>query len=110
VLFAILGCRSTNFSGGPSWAKVKVLADKEDHPSKIVADGNAVYYVTGGTVASQHEGTNNIKKILLKDGSVSVFVKGGDIIPDTTLAADDKCRKPVASAKRLFRKRQSRTR
>jgi hypothetical protein len=67
-----------------------VLADKEDHPSKLVTDGDAVYFVTGGTVASQHEGTNNIRKISLKDGSVAVFVRGGDIIPDTTLAIDDK--------------------
>src|SRR5262245_6188059 len=88
-LLAILGCRST-FQNSPSWTKTKVLSDKEDHPSKIVTDGNAVYYVTGGTVASQHEGTNNIKKITLKDGAVSVLVKGGEIIPDTTLAIDDK--------------------
>jgi hypothetical protein len=73
-----------------SWTKAKVLADKEDHPSKIVTDGEAVYFVTGGTVASQHEGTNNIKKISLKDGSVGIFVRGGEIIPDTTLAIDDK--------------------
>src|SRR6476646_1687826 len=90
LLLAILGCRSAKLSNPPSWAKAKVLADKEDHPSKIVTDGDAVYYVTGGTVASQHEGTNNIKKILLKDGSVSILVRGGGIIPDTTLAIDEK--------------------
>jgi hypothetical protein len=87
-IIAVLACRSTNFSNSPSWTKAKVLSDKEDHPSKIVTDGEAVYYVTGGTVASQHEGTNNIKKISLKDGSVSVLVKGGEIIPDTMLAID----------------------
>jgi len=74
----------------PSWTRAKVLADKEDHPSKIVTDGDAVYYITGGTVASQHDGTNNIKKILLKDGSISILVKGGEIIPDEMLAIDDK--------------------
>jgi hypothetical protein len=90
LLLVILACRSTNQPKAASWAKTKVLSDKEDHPSKIVTDGEAVYFVTGGTVASQQEGTNNIKKISLKDGSVSIFVRGGDIVPDTTLAIDDK--------------------
>jgi hypothetical protein len=90
LALAILGCRPTNQPAAGSWAKAKILSDKEDHPSNIVTDGDAVYYVTGGTVASQHEGTNNIKKILLTDGSVSVLVRGGEIIPDTTLAIDKK--------------------
>ena len=89
-LLAILGCRSTNFSNAPSWTKAKVLSDNEDHPSKIISDGQSVFYVTGGTVASQHEGTNNIKRISLKDGNVSVIVKGGDKIPNPSLAVDDK--------------------
>lgn len=90
VFLAILGCRSTNQTKEPGWTKAKVLADKEDHPSKIVSDGEAVYFVTGGTVASMNAGTNNIKKVSLKDGTVSILVKGGKIIPDTTLAVDDK--------------------
>jgi hypothetical protein len=90
LILILLGCRSTNQPKAGSWTKAKVLADKEDHPSKIVTDGEAVYFVTGGTVASQHEGTNNVKKISLNDGSASILVKGGDIIPDTTLAIDDK--------------------
>ena len=89
-LLAILGCRSTNQPAAPSWTKTKVLADKEDHPSKIISDGEAVYFITGGTVASMQDGTNNIKKISLKDGTVSILVKGGKIIPDETLAVDDK--------------------
>ena len=89
LVLAVVACRSTN-QPGASWAKAKVLSDKEDHPSKIVTDGEAVYFVTGGTVASQQEGTNNIKKISLNDGSVSILVRGGDIIPDTTLAMDEK--------------------
>ena len=90
LLLAILGCRSTNQPKAPGWTKAKVLADKEDHPSKIVSDGEAVYFVTGSTVASMNEGTNNIKKISLSDGTVSILVKGGKIIPDTTLAVDGK--------------------
>lgn len=88
LLLAILGCRSTNQPKAPSWTKARVLADKEDHPSKIVSDGEAVYFVTGSTIASMNEGTNNIKKVSLKDGTVSILVKGGKIIPDTTLAID----------------------
>jgi hypothetical protein len=87
---AVLACRSISQPMTGSWTKAKVLADKEDHPSKIVTDGEAVYFVTGGTVASQQEGTNNIKKISLQDGSAGVVVRGGQIIPDTTLAIDDK--------------------
>jgi hypothetical protein len=89
LALAAVACRSTKQTAG-SWTKARVLADKEDHPSKIVTDGEAVYFVTGGTVASQHEGTNNVKKILLQDGSASVLVRGGEIIPDTTLAIDEK--------------------
>lgn len=89
-LLAVLACRSTNLSNGPSWTRAKVLSDKEDHPSKIVTDGDAVYFITGGTVASMNEGTNNIKKISLKDGTVSILVRGGKIIPDEMLAVDDK--------------------
>lgn len=89
LLLALLGCRSTR-SNPPSWTKAKKLAEKEDHPSKIISDGNYVFYVTGGTVASMNEGTNNIKRISLKDGSVSVLVKGGKLIPDSTLAVDEK--------------------
>jgi uncharacterized lipoprotein NlpE involved in copper resistance len=73
LILALLGCRSTSVSNSPSWTKAKVLADKEDHPSKIVTDGDAIDYVTGGTIASQHEGTNNIKKVSLQDGGVSIF-------------------------------------
>jgi hypothetical protein len=90
LALTVIACRSTSQSSAASWAKAKILADKEDHPSKVVTDGDAVYFVTGGTVASQREGTNNVKKISVKDGSVSILIKGGDTIPDTTLAIDDK--------------------
>lgn len=88
LLSAVLGCRSIT-QPKPSWTKAKTLAENEDHPSKIISDGNSVFFVTGGTVASMNEG-NNIKRISLKDGSVSVLVKGGKIIPDSTLAVDEK--------------------
>lgn len=90
LLLVLLACRSTNQPKAPSWVKATVLSDKEDHPSKIVSDGEAVYFVTGGTVASRNEGTNNIKRISLKDGTVSILVRGGKIIPDPALAVDGK--------------------
>src|SRR6185295_5060719 len=85
ILFAIIACRSTR-TPAPSWTKAKILSDKEDHPSKIVSDGAAVYFVTGGTVASMNEGTNNIKRISLSDGAVTILVKGGKQIPEAMLA------------------------
>ncbi|MFZ0749647.1 MAG: hypothetical protein WAM70_09835 [Pyrinomonadaceae bacterium] len=90
MLLVLLGCRSTTEPKEPGWTKAKVLADNEDHPSKIVSDGEAVYFVTGSAVASMNEGTNNIKKISLSDGTVSILVKGGKIIPDQALAVDGK--------------------
>lgn len=90
VVIAVLACRSTNQTNASLWTKAKVLSDKEDHPSKIVADGEAVYFVTGGTVASKNEGTNNIKRIALSSGAVDVLVKGGDLIPTASLAVDEK--------------------
>lgn len=90
LLPAFVACRSTNQPKAPSWSKAKVLSEKEDHPSKIVSDGEAVYFVTGATVASLNEGTNNIKRISLSDGTVSILVKGDRVIPDQTLAFDDR--------------------
>ena len=90
LLFAIIACRSTRKPPAPSWANAKILSDKEDPPSKIVSDGAAVYFVTGGTVASMNESTNNIKRISLSDGAVTILVKGGQQIPEAMLAVDDK--------------------
>jgi hypothetical protein len=87
-LACILGCKAT--APAPSWTKAKVLAQNEDHPSRVITDGVSVYYITGGTVASQNEGTNNIKSVSIKDGTVSVVVKGGNTIPSEALAVDEK--------------------
>ncbi len=83
LLGCILGCKSA------VW-KARVLADKQDHPSKIVADGSSVFFVTGGTIAAQEAGTNNVNRISLKDWSVSVLVKGGEHFVSATLAVDEK--------------------
>jgi len=90
LALSLIACRSTNQPNSASWGKARILADKEDHPSKILTDRDAVYFVSGGTVASQQAGANNIKRISLKDGSTSILVKGGESIPDATLALDDK--------------------
>lgn len=89
-VLVLIGCRSTNQPKAPSWNKAKVLSDNEDHPSKIVSDGTAVYFVTGGTVTSQREGTNNIKMVSPSGGSVTILVKGGNTIPGESLAVDRK--------------------
>jgi hypothetical protein len=68
--FLIIACRSPNQPPPAHGTKARLLADKEDHPSKIVTDGEAAYYVTGGRCESAAS-TNNIKKISLTDGSVS---------------------------------------
>lgn len=121
LLLAIFGCRSTT-QRTPSWTKAKVLADNEDHPSKLISDGRFLFYVTGGTLASKNEGTNNIKRIDLKSGSISVVVKGGERIPNAALAVDESfstgrtaqtscgCRKKEAPARRSFPGRQTQTR
>ena len=89
LLACILACKAT--APAPSWTKTKLLAQNEDHPSKIIADGAFVYFVTGaGTIAAKNEGTNNIKRISLKDGTVSVLVKGGEHFPSDALAVDEK--------------------
>lgn len=90
LLLGILGCRSTNQPKAPSWIKVTVLSANEDHPSKIVSDGASVYFVTGGTIASKNKGTNNIQRIALSDGAVSVVVEGDELIPGEMLAVDEK--------------------
>lgn len=93
LLLTLPGCRGSRrsrTSDAGSWTKAAVLAEREDHPSKIVADDEAVYFVTGGTIASQRDGTNNVKRISLKDGSTTILVKGGDRIPEEMLFVDQK--------------------
>ncbi len=83
LLTCILGCKS------PVW-KARVLAEKQDHPSKIVSDGSSVFFTIASTVAAQQAGTNNVNRISLKDGSLSVLVKGGEHFISSTLAVDEK--------------------
>lgn len=66
LVLSILGCTQI-FREEPKWPKSKILANKADHPQKILSDGAYVYYVTGGTIASQNEHTNNINRIKIAD-------------------------------------------
>jgi hypothetical protein len=93
-ILALFGCKPSSSSTTPaaapsSWGKCTVLAAKEDHPSKVISDGTSVFFVTGGTVASEREGTNNIKRVDLQDGTVSVLVAGGKTTPRPALALDE---------------------
>ena len=50
VLLCLFGCGLAS-KPAPSWTASQVLADQQDHPSKIITDGANVYFLTGGTVA-----------------------------------------------------------
>jgi hypothetical protein len=91
ILFGLLsGCELSTRE--PEWTKSKVLATKLDHPQAVAVDEKFIYFVSGGTVASQHEGTNNVMKMPVEGGTPSVVFKGGDkYIPDTFfLTLDEK--------------------
>jgi hypothetical protein len=94
-LAVIFGCTQTKKE--PSWTKAKVLAEKLDHPSAITTDDKNIYYVTGGTMASLHEGTSGVWKMPLAGGPPVQLFKGFQkdektvIVPDTyVLATDEK--------------------
>ncbi|MBK7706270.1 MAG: hypothetical protein IPJ30_10930 [Acidobacteria bacterium] len=80
VLLAALGCGESK----PSvWQKAKPVTEKLDHPSALIADAENLYFVTGGTVASKNEGTNNLMKMPVGGGAPELLFKGGDLIPDS---------------------------
>ncbi len=98
IFFIVDAAPRCGRGGGPKrplnkgeWANSKVLADKLDHPSAIAADDKFIYFVTGGTIASQQEGTNNVIVMKIDDGkSITVFNGGDKYIPDTHfLLVDD---------------------
>jgi hypothetical protein len=76
----------------PSWTKSKIIAAKLDHPQAIAVDGKYLYFILGGTVASQNEGTNNVMRMPIEGGTPTVVFKGGEkYIPDTFfLILDDR--------------------
>ena len=93
LLTMIFGCSETLKT--PEWTKAKVIADNLDHPNAITIDDKNIYYITGGTIASLHEGTSGVWKIPLSGGQPVQIFKGYQkdekivILPDTFVAATD---------------------
>lgn len=95
LIFAVLGCSETPKE--PGWQKARVLAEKLDSPSAITTDGEFVYFVTGGTVASLNAGTSGVWKLLIAGGEPTQLFKGfrenenSATLPDTwVLETDEK--------------------
>jgi hypothetical protein len=89
LLTMLLGCGGGR-SAAKEWKNARPLTGDLDHPNALASDDKFIYFVTGGTVASQHEGTNNVMKMPISGGAPTVLFKGGDIIPDAeALALDD---------------------
>jgi hypothetical protein len=89
------GNGSGNISQPKEWQKAKPISGpagtaRLDHPKALVTDDKFIYFVTGGTVAGQQEGTNNIMKMPVEGGEPAVLFKGGESIPsDSSIALDD---------------------
>ena len=88
VFAMFLGCGEIR-SKPQKWAKAKPLTERLDYPSALQNDEKFIYFVTGGTVASKNEGTNNVLKIPVGGGVPTVLFKGGEIIPDGQASAMD---------------------
>lgn len=95
-LFAvILGCSQVQKQ--PEWQKAVALTEKTDHPNALITDGEFIYFVTGGTIASLNEGTSGVWKIPFSGGHPIQLFKGFKkdektvVLPDTfVLATDEK--------------------
>src|ERR1044072_3046799 len=76
------GCELKNSE--PTWTKSKIIAAKLDHPQALAVDGKYLYFILGGTVASQNEGTNNVMRMPIEGGAPTIVFKGGaKYIPDS---------------------------
>ncbi len=92
LLTFILGCGGSNAEKPQSeWQKAKPIsgAANLDHPQALAADDKFIYFVTGGTVASQQEGTNNVMKMPIGGGEPTILFKGGEAIPESSSIALD---------------------
>lgn len=81
LLGIILGCGGVA-EKKPSWQKAKIIAENVDHPQALTTDGDFVYYVTGGTIASLNEGTSGVWKMPLNGGQPVQIFKGHSINKD----------------------------
>lgn len=87
LLGIILGCGGV-VEKKPAWQKAKILMENLDHPAAIAADGEFVYYVTGGTIASLNEGTSGVWKMPLAGGQPTQLFKGHYIDKDHVVLPD----------------------
>lgn len=90
LLFAVMGCSEA--AKEPAWQKAQAIGHNLDHPSAITVDGDSIYYVTGGTVASLNEGTSGLWKMPIAGGAPTLLFKGtNETLPDTwVVLTDDK--------------------
>lgn len=89
LLAMILGCGEIK-TKPKEWKKAKPLTERLDHPNALASDEKFIYFITGGTVASKNEGTNNVMKMPVEGGTPTILFKGGEIIPDAeTIALDE---------------------
>jgi hypothetical protein len=95
LLLAAFGCSQSPKE--PGWQKARVIAEKLDSPSAITTEGESIYFVTGGTVASLNEGTSGVWKMSVSGGEPTQLFKGvrenerSAILPDTwVLDTDEK--------------------
>jgi hypothetical protein len=89
LLAMILGCGEIK-TKPKQWKNAKPLTERLDHPNALASDEKFIYFITGGTVASKNEGTNNVMKMPIEGGAApTVLFKGGEIIPDADAIALD---------------------
>ena len=93
LLAVILGC--SEVQKAPEWQKAVALTERIDHPKAMTTDGEFIYFVTGGTIASLNEGTSGVWKMPLAGGAPIQLFKGikknenSVVLPDTYFLATD---------------------
>lgn len=95
LLFGVLfGCSEVKKQ--PEWQKATALTERIDHPNALTVDGEFIYFVTGGTIASLNEGTSGVWKMPITGGQPIQLFKGFQkdknsvVLPDTFFLATDK--------------------
>ncbi len=96
AIIAALAIACSSVEKKPEWQNSERLAGGLDHPGALTADETNLYYVTGGTIASLHEGTSGVWKMPLAGGTPTQLFKGYQqdektiVLPDTFVMASDK--------------------
>jgi hypothetical protein len=93
LLITISGCSQTQKQ--PEWQKATAITERLDHPTALTTDGEFIYFVTGGTIASLNEDTSGVWKMPLAGGAPVRLFKGfkknenSVVLPDTFFLATD---------------------